>query len=93
MNNQPVDRRWRLIHRGVPALVALGLVALILGVVVGSAASSQGEDAVRDFMRAWERGDTRAMYGLLTPAARSRYSASEFERGYDEAAATSTASP
>ena len=92
MNNQPVDRRWRLIHRGVPALVALGLVALILGVVVGSAASSQGEDAVRDFMRAWERGDTRAMYGLLTPAARSRYSASEFERGYDEAAATSTAS-
>jgi penicillin-binding protein A len=92
VNNQPVDRRWRLIHRGVPALVALGLVALILGVVVGSAASSQGEDAVRDFMRAWERGDTRAMYGLLTPAARSRYSASEFERGYDEAAATSTAS-
>ena len=92
MNNQPVDRRWRLIHRGVPALVALGLVALILGVVVGSAASSQGEDAVRDFMRAWERGDTRAMYGLLTPAARSRHSASEFERGYDEAAATSTAS-
>jgi transpeptidase family protein/MecA-like transpeptidase family protein len=91
VNEKPVDRRWRLIHRGVPALVALGLVALILGVVVGSSRSSQAEDAVSAFMGAWERGDTRAMYALLTPSARSRYSASEFERGYDEAAATSTA--
>jgi penicillin-binding protein A len=91
VNDQPQERRWRLVHRGIPALAVVGLVALIVGLVAGASYSSQAEDAVRDFVSAWERSDMRAMYGLLTPAARQRYPAPEFERGYDEAAATATA--
>jgi penicillin-binding protein A len=84
------ERRRRLTQRGLPALAALAALALIAGAVYGSGVPSGAERAARDFGDAWERGDFRAMHGLLTPAARSRHSRSELERAYRDAAATAT---
>jgi peptidoglycan glycosyltransferase len=84
------ERRWRLIHRGVPVLGALALVALCVGLLVGSAASSQAESAAKRFMRGWERGDLKAMYELFAPSARARYPMAAVTRAYENAAATAT---
>src|SRR4051794_10675936 len=86
----PSERRRRITHRAVP-LIALALVALVVGMMVGASRESGAERAAGSFTKAWERADYPAMYRLLTSGARDRTSLTAFERAYREAGATATA--
>jgi cell division protein FtsI/penicillin-binding protein 2 len=84
------ERRWRLLHRGIPAVI-IAAIAFTAGVTVG-AGHEPGEQAIANrFVSAWERGDLPAMHALLTDAARARTGLEGFERAYRSAAATATA--
>ena len=61
----PSDRRTRLTRRALP-LGALATTALVAGLLVGSATEGASDRVARDFARAWERGDYRAMHDLLS---------------------------
>jgi penicillin-binding protein A len=84
------ERRRRLTHRALPAVGGLAAVALAAGALVGSLAGSADERAASDFAEAWERGDERAMYALLSGSARSTYPFERFRRAYRRAADTAT---
>jgi hypothetical protein len=84
------ERRRRLTHRLVPALLALALVALALGIVVGSRQSTE-ERVARDFVAAWQRGNYPAMWRMLTPDAQRRISSASLANAYRTAAGTATA--
>jgi peptidoglycan glycosyltransferase len=83
------ERRRRLTHRLVPAVLAVAVVSLVLGIVIG-AGQSQSERTARDFAAAWARSNYTAMYGMLSPAAHKRVSSADFATFYRNAAATST---
>lgn len=85
-----LERRRRLTHRALP-LGTLAFVALVLGLVCGSAFDSAGERTAAQFASAWSRGDYRSMHELLDPEARSRYPLQAFRAAYERAAATATA--
>ena len=84
-------RRKRLRDRGVPALVALAVAALGVGLLVGGLGASGTEQAARKFASAWERGDYEAMHKLIAPADRDRASLQAFQAAYERAARTATA--
>jgi penicillin-binding protein A len=84
------ERRRRLTHRALPAVGGLALLALAAGAFVGSLAASADERAASNFAEAWERGDERAMYDLLSDSARSSYPFERFRRAYRRAADTAT---
>jgi penicillin-binding protein A len=84
------ERRRRLRYRALPAVGGLAALALAAGALVGSLAASAEERAASDFAEAWERGDERAMYALLSRSARSSYPFERFERAYRRAADTAT---
>jgi penicillin-binding protein A len=84
------ERRRRLTHRALPAVGGLAALALAAGALVGSLAASAEERTASDFAEAWERGDERAMYALLSDAARSSYPFERFRRAYRRAADTAT---
>jgi penicillin-binding protein A len=83
------ERRRRLTHRLVPVVLAVAVVSLVLGIVIG-AGQSQSERTARDFTAAWQRANYRAMYQLLSPAARHRVSDAAFATFYRNAGATAT---
>jgi peptidoglycan glycosyltransferase len=89
--DRAAERRRRLIHRAVPALGAMALVALAAGLAVGSLAGSNAERTADAFARAWARDDYGRMHRLLTADAADRYSPAAFGRAYRRAAATATA--
>jgi penicillin-binding protein A len=84
------ERRRRLRYRALPAVGGLAALALAAGALVGSLAASAEEQTASDFAEAWERGDERAMYALLSRSARSSYPFERFERAYRRAADTAT---
>jgi peptidoglycan glycosyltransferase len=84
------ERRRRLTHRALPAVGGLAALALAAGALVGSLATSADERTAGDFAEAWERGDERAMYALLSDSARSRYPFERFRRAYRRASDTAT---
>jgi penicillin-binding protein A len=86
------ERRRRLTHRALPAIGGLAALALAAGALVGSLAASADERAASNFAGAWERGDERAMYALLSDSARSDYPFERFRRAYRRAAETATLS-
>jgi penicillin-binding protein A len=71
-------------------LVVVGVLALVVGVVVGSRAGGGDQRVAREFARAWERTDYRLMYGLLSSDSQSRYRFASFKRAYTQAARTAT---
>jgi cell division protein FtsI/penicillin-binding protein 2 len=77
--------------RGLPALGVLALVALGLGAVVGARTLSGSEQAVRDYTRAWARGDYTAMHRLLASESRARVTTVALRNAYRRAASTATA--
>jgi hypothetical protein len=83
------ERRRRITRRLLPAVIAVAVVSLALGIVIG-AGQSQSERTTRDFAAAWQRANYRAMYALLTPAARKRVSPGDFATFYRNASATAT---
>jgi peptidoglycan glycosyltransferase len=84
------QRRRRLTHRALPAVGGLAALALAAGALVGSLGASADEDAAGDFAEAWERGDERAMYSLLSDSARAAHPFQRFRRAYRRAADTAT---
>jgi cell division protein FtsI/penicillin-binding protein 2 len=84
------ERRRRLSHRALPALVALAALSAGAGMVVGAGTSSEEERTAEDFTRAWEHQDYRAMYAKLDDASRRAYRFGRFRRAYRAAAATAT---
>jgi peptidoglycan glycosyltransferase len=80
------ERRRRLVTRVIP-IVALALIAFIVGLALGSGESAPG---AHHFLDAWERGETEEMYSELTPDAQREYSLDAFERAYGEAMRTAT---
>jgi len=78
--------------RRVQALVAAGAVAFGVGLVCGATHQSKAEKAAKAYARAWGRGDLAAMYGMLSPDARNRFSAAAFRSAYARSARTATAS-
>lgn len=83
------ERRWRLLHRGVPALAAIAVVALILGLVVGGGGGSERATAKR-FATYWADGDYGHMYQLLDDEAKARVAFQDFAAAYRRAAETAT---
>jgi cell division protein FtsI/penicillin-binding protein 2 len=86
----PAERRRRITHRALPTLGALAAISLVAGVLAGAGAQSASERTASDFAEAWERGDLRAMHGLLSSAARERYPLRRFRRAYRRAAGSAT---
>ena len=66
------------------------LLALLAGVVVGARHVPAEKRTVEAFTQAWERGDHRAMYALLSDAARRRTTLERLQRTYRQAAETLT---
>jgi cell division protein FtsI/penicillin-binding protein 2 len=71
-------------------LPVLAAVALLSGLIAGAISEPASVRAGHTFGVAWERGDMRAMYALLTPAAQSRISRSGFAAAYRRDTATAT---
>jgi penicillin-binding protein A len=90
LNRITTERRRRITHRALPALGGLAVVSLAAGAMVGGSSSSAEERAAEDFVTAWERGDVRAMHGLLSPRAQADYPIARFRRAYRRAAQTAT---
>jgi peptidoglycan glycosyltransferase len=86
-----IERRRRLTRRLLPALAGVAVLALAVGVMVGSGHESSGERTARSFAEAWERRDYAGMHALLTPSARSRYPLGDFTRSYRYTWALATA--
>jgi penicillin-binding protein A len=72
------------------AILALGGVAFVVGVVIGAQHKPAGQDAAERFAGAWGRGDYAAMYAEITPADQDRISRARFTRVYEEAMRTAT---
>jgi penicillin-binding protein A len=84
------DRRHRLTHRALP-LALTGLVALLVGMVVGALHVPAERRLADRFGAAWQRGDYAAMHRMLTPGARAAAPLPAFAAAYRDAAATATA--
>jgi hypothetical protein len=81
------ERRRRLTFRLLPAVA---IVALLAGLAVGSLGTSSSVRNGREFARAWERGDLKTMYALLTDDAREKTSRARFIAAYRSDAETGT---
>ncbi len=77
--------------RAMPALGALALLALGVGIVVGLGVQSAAERVARDFGRAWARGDYAAMHALLSEDARARFGRRAFQAAYENNRTIATA--
>ncbi len=85
-----IERRRRLLHRGLPAAAALLVAVVVLTVFVGGG-SGRGERRIAtEFVTQWARGDYAQMYRLLDGSARSRVTPTAFEDAYRTAALTAT---
>jgi peptidoglycan glycosyltransferase len=89
---RPRPRRRHAIAdpRRFAPLAAAALVALVAGIVSGAGHVPAERKTVAAFAAAYQRGDERAMYALLSDDARRRTSLARLERSYAEAADTLT---
>lgn len=81
----------RVTQRALP-LGALAATALAAGVLVGSATEGVSDRVARDFARAWDRGDYRAMHSHLSTVAARRHPLRSFRTAHENALSTATAS-
>jgi peptidoglycan glycosyltransferase len=90
----PRQRRRRRLAIADPRrfapLAATALIALVAGLLMGAGHVPAERKTVTAFAQAWERGDHRAMYALLSDAARRRTSRQRLQRSYEQAAETLT---
>ena len=61
-----------------------------MGILFSALGTPASVRAAREFARAWQRGDLRAMYSLLTDDARKRFSRAAFREAYRADAGTAT---
>jgi peptidoglycan glycosyltransferase len=85
-----VERRRKLLRRGLPALVGLGLLALVVGLLVGGSAGGTERATAKRFATLWAEGDYGHMYQLLDVEAQARTSFQAFAAAYRSAAETAT---
>lgn len=79
------------LRRARPVL-ALALVAFLVGAIVGSQHGGSAAAKLADsFVTDWTRGDYLAMYADIDPASQRASSASEFAGAYEQALRTATA--
>ncbi|MEA2294763.1 MAG: penicillin-binding protein [Solirubrobacteraceae bacterium] len=71
-------------------LAIVATVAFVAGILLGARHDPADRRTAERFLRAWDRGDYGAMYGLLSGAARKDVSARGFARTYRSAAETAT---
>ena len=86
-------RRTRLLTRLVPVLlllVALAVAAIVFGVYAAGSGQRSERALVRRYVADWSRGDTAAMYSLLSPGARAAMTQAAFTAKLKTAAATAT---
>jgi peptidoglycan glycosyltransferase len=89
--NPPRTKRARAARRHrLAALGALAAASLAIGVFVGAAHKSSSEKLAARFVAAWQRGDYRGMYGLLTDSSKARYPLPAFMAAYARARDTAT---
>lgn len=84
-------RRPRRNLRRLGALGGVAAAAFVVGLVSGARHEPAERGLAVDWTRAWRAGDYRAMYALLTPAAREKTSFARFTATYRDAATTATA--
>ncbi|HEY1834376.1 MAG TPA: penicillin-binding transpeptidase domain-containing protein [Solirubrobacteraceae bacterium] len=73
-------------------MIALAVVAFVVGAVVGSHhGGSPQAKLVDQFVAAWSRGDYQTMYGDVDAAARRQTSEQQFAHLYEQALTTATA--
>lgn len=89
-SNSDVERRQRLLRRGLPALVGLGLLALVVGLFVGGGAGGTERATAARFATLWAEGDYGRMYQLLDDEAKARTPFADFAAAYRAAAETAT---
>jgi penicillin-binding protein A len=87
---RPRPRRWVGRRQRLLLLLSAAALALIAGLVVGARHVPPATKVAGAFGAAWERGDYRAMYALLSDDARARTSLRRFEAAYRRAAETLT---
>jgi len=81
-----VERRRRLVRRGLPAVAAL---ALIVALLIGGSGGSERATAKR-FATSWADGDYGRMYQLLDDESKARTPFQDFAAAYRSAAETAT---
>ena len=86
----PHPRRASARGRRAAPLLALAMLAVVAGAVVGARHSPQDQLVAQSFVRAWEREDYAAMHALISPGARRRTGAARFAAAYRRVAATAT---
>lgn len=82
-------RRRRWLRHGLPLLI-LVVAALIGGVIVATSSGADVQGVVRQYVRAWTRGDFTRMYSLLDKPSRQRLTRRQFVSRYTSAAETGT---
>lgn len=85
-----VERRRRLVRRGLPALALLAVLALVAGLLLGGGPGAAERATARRFAQLWAQGDDAGMYALLDAPARARTPFPAFAAAYRDAAATAT---
>jgi penicillin-binding protein A len=85
-----VERRRRLLRRGLPALIVLALGALVVGLLLGGGPGRTERATARRFATLWSQGDYGRMYALLDDAAKARTTFQDFAAAYRAAASTAT---
>jgi peptidoglycan glycosyltransferase len=82
-------RRRRLLTRAVP-LAVIAVLAFGAGIVIATGPGRAERHLVSTYVTAWERGDYRHMYSLLSKASRRRMSETQFVAAYHTAAGIAT---
>ncbi|ADB50227.1 penicillin-binding transpeptidase domain-containing protein [Conexibacter woesei] len=77
-------------RRLVPTVIAVAVVALIVGIVAGSGGGKHERETVQSFVTLWSRGDYAGMYRLLDERAQEGVTLSAFTAAYRSAAETAT---
>ncbi len=92
MTGRTPRRRRRAIAspRRFAPLAAAAVLALFAGLITGARHVPSERKTATAFAQAWQRGDHRAMYALLSDDARRRTSYARLDRTYNEAAQTMT---
>lgn len=83
-----LERQQRLKTRALP-LIAVALVAFVLGAIQGCP-GNPNRDAAARYVAAWSQGDYQAMHDELSTASREAITLERFEQRYAESEAMAT---
>jgi penicillin-binding protein A len=82
------ERRWRLLHRGAPALAVLVVLVAVLVLLLGGDGAERA--TAKRFATLWADGNYGGMYQLLDDEAKARTPFENFAAAYRGASATAT---